>query len=113
MVKESKHCSHVMKKYFYKELVMSKIDDEDFESFTKCWICDNTFVDGNVKIRGRCHITRKYRGSTHRYCAIKLILNHKTPVVLCNLKNDNAYLIMQEIGKLVFKVNKNRKTYEL
>ena len=59
MVKESKYCSRVMKKYFYKELVMSKIDDEDFESFTKCWICDNTLVDNNVKIRGRCHITAK------------------------------------------------------
>ena len=59
MVKESKYCSRVMNKYFYKELVMSKIDDEDFESFTKCWICDNTLVDNNVKIRGRCHITAK------------------------------------------------------
>ena len=40
------------------------------------------------------------------------MLNHKTPVLLSNLKNYNAHLIMQEIGKLVFKVNKNSKIYE-
>ena len=30
MIEESKYCSEVMKKYFNKELVMTKEDDEDF-----------------------------------------------------------------------------------
>ena len=30
-----------MKKHFNKKLVMSKEDDEDFKSLSKCWICDN------------------------------------------------------------------------
>ena len=30
---------------------MTKKDDEDVESSTKCWICGNTFVDGDVKVR--------------------------------------------------------------
>ena len=33
-----------MKKHFNKELVMTKEDDENFESFEKCWICENTFA---------------------------------------------------------------------
>ena len=33
-----------MKKHFNKELVMTKEDDENFESFAKCWICENTFA---------------------------------------------------------------------
>ena len=33
-----------------KELVMNEEENEDFENFTKCWICDNVFVDGDVKV---------------------------------------------------------------
>ena len=79
MVQESKYCSRVMKKCFYKEPEMTKIDDEDFESFTKCWICDKTFVDSNVKVSGHCHITGKYRDSAHRDFSIKLKLKHENP----------------------------------
>ena len=44
-----------MKKQFNKELVMTKEDNEDFE------ICDNDYIDGDVKVRDHCHITGKYR----------------------------------------------------
>ena len=55
MIKESKDCSDVMKKHFNKELVMTKEDNEDFKNLTKCWICDNDFIDTDVK--DHCHIT--------------------------------------------------------
>ena len=55
MVKESKHCSDVMKKHFNKELIMTKN-----ENSTKCLICDNHFVDGDAKVRDHCHIAGKY-----------------------------------------------------
>ena len=35
---------------------MTKEDDKDFENSTKCWICDNVYVDGDVKVRDHCHI---------------------------------------------------------
>ena len=60
MIEESKYCTDVMKKHFNKKLVMTKEDNEDFESPTKCWICDNDYVDNDVKVRDHCHITRKY-----------------------------------------------------
>ena len=44
MVEESKFCTDIMKKYFNKELMMTKEDDEDFENSNKCWICDNVYV---------------------------------------------------------------------
>ena len=31
----------------------------------KCWICDNDYVDKDVKVRDHCHITGNYRGSAH------------------------------------------------
>ena len=94
-----------MKKYFNKELVMTKEDNEDFENFTKCWICDNDYVDGDVKVRDHCHITGKYRGSAHRDCNIDVKLNHKSSVVFHNLKNYDLHLIMQELGKFSLKIN--------
>ena len=51
LIKERKYYSYVIKKYFHEELVMTKQDDENFETFTKCWICDNGFVKGDVKLR--------------------------------------------------------------
>ena len=66
---------------------MTEKYDEDFKNSTKCWICDNAYVNGNVKVGDHCHITRKCRGSAHRDCNTKVKLNHKIPVVLHNLKN--------------------------
>ena len=39
---------------------MSKEDNEDFENSTKCWICDNDYIDTD-KVRDPRHIARKYR----------------------------------------------------
>ena len=41
------------KKKINKELVMIKEDNENFEGSTKCWICDNIFVEGDVKVKGQ------------------------------------------------------------
>ena len=84
---------------------MTKEDTEGFDNSTKCWICDNDYFDGDVKVRDLCHITRKYRGSAHRDCNINAKLNHKIHVVFHNLKNYDSHLIMQELGKFNLKIN--------
>ena len=86
MIEERKYCSDVMKKHFNKQLVMTKEDNKDFKNSTKFWICDNDYVDNDVKVRDHCHITGKYSGSAHRDCNINLELNHKIPIVFHNLK---------------------------
>ena len=40
-----------MKKHFNKELVMTKEGYEDFENSNKCLVCDNVYVNGDVKVR--------------------------------------------------------------
>ena len=105
MVKENKYCSEVMKKHFNKELVMTKEDDEDFENSTKCWICDNVYIHGDVKVRDHCHITRKYRGSAYRDCNINVKLKNEIPIVFRNLKSYDSDLITQELGNFYFKIN--------
>ena len=36
---------------------MTETHDEDFDSSTKFWICDNTYVNGDVKVKRSisCH----------------------------------------------------------
>ena len=72
VIKESKYCSDMMKKYFHKDLLMTKKENEDFENLIKCWICDNDYIDGDVKVRNHCHITGRYRGSANRDCNINV-----------------------------------------
>ena len=98
MIEESEYCNEVMKKHFNKELVMTKEDNEDFKNSTKCWICDNDYIDNDVKVRNHCDIIGKFRDSAHRACNINLKLNHKIPIAFHNL-------IMQELQKFSPKIS--------
>ena len=53
------YCSDVMQKHFNKEPVITK-NDKDFDNFTKCWICDKVYYDGdddNIEaLRKDCNI---------------------------------------------------------
>ena len=65
----------------------------------KCWICDNDYVDNDVKVRDHCHITGKYGGSAYRDCNINVKLNHK---IMTHNLNIMKKIIMQELGKFNF-----------
>ena len=80
-------------------------ENKNFERSTKCWICNNTFVEGGVKVRDHCHVTGKYRSAADRDCNINVSLNYIIPIVFHNLKNYDAHLIMQELSKFYFKIN--------
>ena len=61
-----KYCTDMMKKHFNKKPVNTKEDDKDFENSTKCWICDSSYADGDVKVRDHCYIAGKYSLCTQR-----------------------------------------------
>ena len=109
MIEENKYCSKVMEKHFSKDPVMTKKDNDDFKNSTKCCICDNMYVDGDVKVRSHCRITGKYRGSGHKNCNININLNYKIPIVFQNLKNYDVHLILQELGKF----NLKERSYQI
>ena len=91
MTEESRYCSDAIEKYLIKELVMKNL----FKNSTKSWICDNDYVDSDVKVRYHCQVTGEYLGSAHRDCNIKITLNHKMPVIFQNLKTlKNIILIL-------------------
>ena len=93
-----------MKKHFNKELVMSIEDNEDFENSNKYLICDNFYVDDDVKVRDPCHITGKYRAFAHRDSNVNFKLNHKISVVFHNLKNYDSHFFMQQVDKFNLKI---------
>ena len=31
--------------------MMTKEDNEDFKNSTKCWICDNDYIDNYIKVK--------------------------------------------------------------
>ena len=85
------------------ESMMTKEDNEEYENSTKCRVCNNDYVDDDVKVKDHCHNTGKDRSSAHRDRNINLNLIHKIPVVFNDLKHYDSYIIMQEVGKLNFK----------
>ena len=46
---------------------MTKKDEKHFENSSKCWICDNNYVDFDVKLRGHCHMNRKCRRFANKF----------------------------------------------
>ena len=108
LIVQSKKVSIILilwENHFNKELVITKVSHKDFENSTKYWICDNDFVDGDVKVRDPCHITGKHRGYARRYCNTNFKLNHIIPIVFQKLKNYDPYLITEKLGNFNFKVN--------
>ena len=104
-IEESNYFTDFMKKQFNKDIVMTKVDDEDFEKSAKSSVYCNVWADDDVKLRDHCHITWKFRCSARRHCNIKIELNHKIRIVFQKLKNYDSHLIIQEPGKFDFKIN--------
>ena len=96
MVEETKYCSGMMKKHFNKELW-------NFESSTKCWICDNTFAKGDVKVRGYCHVTGKYSGTAQRDCNTNVNLSYVIPIVY-KFKKLWCILICKNLASSILKL---------
>ena len=87
MIKESKYCSDVTKKYFKRELVMIKKAMKLLKTLLNFEFVENDFIDNDVKLRDYCQITGKYRGFTHRDFNINLKLNHKVMILILLCKN--------------------------
>ena len=94
MIEESKYCNDVMKKYFNKELVMTKEDNENFGNSTKFSTCNNDSIVGDVKVRDHYNIIGKYRGSAHIDCNFNVKLKYEIPMAFHNLKNYDPNLVI-------------------
>ena len=100
--KEYSYCKDVIKKHFNKNLVMTAEESEEFERSNICWICGK-LIEFNDKVRDHCHISGKYRWSSHWSCNITLKISKKLPVIFYNLRGYDSHLIFKELSKFDFK----------
>ena len=94
-----------MKKHFYKKLVMTADENEEFQKNNICWICGKLIDIGDNKVIDHCHIVGKYRGSAHWSCNINLKVSKKVPVIFHNLRGYDSHLIFKELIKFNCKIN--------
>ena len=62
---EPECCKKVKKKHFNKRLSMTEKNKRNLEATKICHIYAILVDLKDVRVRNHCHITRKYRGSTH------------------------------------------------
>ena len=82
---------------------MTKEDNEHFESSKKSWICNNSFVEDDVKVRDHCDVTGNYRCGAPRDCNINVGINYKIPIVFPNQKKLMHVLLCKSFANLVLK----------
>ena len=106
MLEEVEYCKAIIKKHFNKPLVMTEDDEECFRTMDGCHICGEKYTDKDVLVRDHCHITRKFRGSAHQECNLKLKIKPddiKIPIIFHNLHGYDSHFIMQQIGEIAKK----------
>ena len=102
MLEEVEYCKAVIKKQFNKPLAMTEDDEQCFITMDGCHICGEKYTDKDLPVRDHCHITGKFRGSTHQECNLKLRIKPediKIPVIFHNLQGYDSHFIMQQIGE--------------
>ena len=79
-------------------------DKKKFAKADTCWICKEKFDIDDNKVWDHCHITGKFRGSTHNTCNLKLQIEAwKTPipVVFYNFWGYDSHLVCESVGQSV------------
>ena len=94
-----------MKDEFNKNLILTEEEEYSFQQSNSCWICKKIIDNEDEKVRDHCHITGKFRGSTHWDCNINFQLTKKIPAIFHNLKSCDSHLIFSELHKFNLKVD--------
>ena len=63
---QKKYCNQIINKHFNKKLKMAIKDEDNYQNWQNCWICDEKIINNKDKARDHCHITVKYRGAAHK-----------------------------------------------
>ena len=71
---------------------MTAEENEKLERSNICRICGKLINIGDNKVRDHCHITGKYRRSSHWKCNINLKIIKKVLVIFHNLRGYDSHL---------------------
>ena len=85
--------------------MMTDEDKINFDSATRCWICQNDFVEGDQKVREHCHYSKKFRGAAHNSCNLLFRKPKHVPVFFHNLSAYDSHLFIKSLGKGEGRIN--------
>ena len=105
ILKEYKYCKKVMNKHFNKNLIMSEEEEHLFQQSNSCWICKKLIDNDEEKVRDHCHVTGKFRGTTHWDCNIDCQLTKKVLVIFHSFRGYDSHLIFNELDKSDVKIS--------
>ena len=57
-----------MEKHFNENLIISKKEEEQFQSSSAYWICEKLIDDDDEKVRDHFHVTGIFKGAAHWSC---------------------------------------------
>ena len=88
------------------EMIFGSDELNQFNSATKCWICNVEFDDTadekgcrkNEKVKDHCHYTGRFRGAAHNSCNLKYKKPKFIPVVFHNLSGYDSHLFIKNLG---------------
>jgi hypothetical protein len=81
--------------------LLSLQQEEEFKNAKICFICENEFLENDVKCKDHCHLTGEYRGPSHVGCNINYTDSCYIPIVFHNLSGYDAHFIVKEINNII------------
>ena len=75
---------------------MTSDDEVIYNNSRICWICKQEL--NMNKVRDHCHVTDKFRGTSHNKCNINVRLAKKLPIIFHNLQGYDGHIIFKELN---------------
>lgn len=78
---------------------LTKKQQKDFRTASKCFICEKEFKVGEIRVRDHSHFSGDYRGASHSNCNLNFKEPRAIPVVFHNLSHYDSHFIIKELAK--------------
>lgn len=100
-VTELKQIAYNLETTFNSIVPMKELTNEQINNFnnaTVCHICENLFIDGDIRVRDHCHLSGEFRGPAHSNCNLNYKIKKFIPIVFHNLSNYDANFLIKSIA---------------
>lgn len=81
-------------------ITLTPLEEEQFENSTSCYICGKGFSLENYKVRDHCHVSGKYRGSSHNSCNLNFQVPTFIPIFFHNFSGYDCHLLIKDLVKV-------------
>jgi len=82
---------------------LSEEQEKIHKESTKCYLCNDLFLDDQIQTHDHCHRTGLYRGPAHVDCNLSYKVKKEIPIYMHNLKHYDANIIIKALSIDQFK----------